>query len=142
MAMKTLPSHGVCFVCGKENRLGFQLQFSVNESESRLVTRFSFRPEHQGPPGYAHGGSLAAVLDEIMGIAVGYFVHLALAAKIEVSYRLPVPLGEMVEAEAWVTVKRARKVYARGLLLYRGKPAVRGKGLYIRPAWLERKKES
>jgi acyl-coenzyme A thioesterase PaaI-like protein len=52
-----------------------------------------FGPKAEGPPGHAHGGSVAAVLDEAMGLAVWLAHRAAVAAHIEVDFRNPVPLG-------------------------------------------------
>jgi acyl-coenzyme A thioesterase PaaI-like protein len=58
-----------------------------------------FGPQAQGPPGHAHGGSVAAVLDEAMGLAVWLAHRAAVAAHIAVDFRAPVPLGTTARVE-------------------------------------------
>ena len=58
-----------------------------------------FGPRSEGPPGHAHGGSVAAVLDEAMGLAVWLAHRPAVAAHIEVDFRHPVPLGTTARVE-------------------------------------------
>lgn len=53
----------------------------------------------EGPPGHAHGGSMAAVLDEAMGLAVWLAHRAAVAAHIEVDFRNPLPLGTTARLE-------------------------------------------
>jgi len=60
---RRLTEHGVCFVCGRENPHGIGVQWWVRE-DGTVYARVTFREAQQGPPGHAHGGALAAVLDE------------------------------------------------------------------------------
>lgn len=57
-----------------------------------------FGPHTEGPPGHAHGGSMAAALDEAMGLAVWLTHRAAVAAHLETDFRQPIPLGTTVVA--------------------------------------------
>jgi acyl-coenzyme A thioesterase PaaI-like protein len=61
----------------------------------------TFGPHTEGPPGHAHGGAMAAVLDEAMGLAVWLAHRAAVAAHLEADFREPIPLGAtlLVETE-------------------------------------------
>ncbi|MGZ8414272.1 MAG: PaaI family thioesterase [Gemmatirosa sp.] len=74
-----------------------------------------FDPKTEGPPGHAHGGSVAAVLDEAMGLAVWLAHRAAVAAHIEVDFRSPVPLGitARVETTPGEATERKSAVAAR-----------------------------
>ena len=61
-----------------------------------------FGPRTEGPPGHAHGGSVAAVLDEAMGLAVWLAHRAAVAAHLETDFRQPIPLGSVVTVETAV----------------------------------------
>lgn len=95
-ARKLQPlAHGAlnrCFGCGQANRTGLRLKFFVDEEQTifcplRLARRF------EGPPGYAHGGVIATLLDEAMSKANRQFGVLAMTRQMEVEYLRPVPLG-------------------------------------------------
>ena len=95
-ARKLQPlAHGAlnrCFGCGQANRSGLRLKFFVDEQQTifcplRLARRF------EGPPGYAHGGVIATLLDEAMSKANRQFGVLAMTRQMEVEYLKPVPLG-------------------------------------------------
>jgi len=95
-ARKLQPlAHGAlnrCFGCGQANRTGLRLKFFVDEEQTifcplRLARRF------EGPPGYAHGGVIATLLDEAMSKANRQFGVLAMTRQMEVEYLKPVPLG-------------------------------------------------
>jgi acyl-coenzyme A thioesterase PaaI-like protein len=62
----------------------------------------TFGPHTEGPPGHAHGGSMAAVLDEAMGLAVWLAHRAAVAAHLEADFRQPIPLGTTVRVETVV----------------------------------------
>lgn len=88
-------AHGAlnhCFGCGQENRSGLRLRFLVDDSgtivcHTRLALRFA------GPPGHAHGGVIATLLDEAMSKANRARQVVAMTRQMEVQYLRPVPLG-------------------------------------------------
>jgi uncharacterized protein (TIGR00369 family) len=61
-----LPHTAGCLVCGPGNAKGFRLHLFVDPETGIVQTRFSPKQEHIGFVGVAHGGVLAAVLDEVM----------------------------------------------------------------------------
>ena len=139
-----LPEHGICFVCGTENEKGMGLVWCVQKTQApqqedeplppgavRIYAEFEFDEAQQGPPGHAHGGASAAVIDEAMGAVVWQSGLRALLANLNLDYRLPVPLHTPVRAEAWLERMEGRKAYARGQILVGGKVAVEGSGLFV-----------
>ena len=89
------PNSHMCFVCGLQNPFGLHLHF-YDDGRSEVTSHFVIQPNHQGYPGVAHGGIVAAILDEVGGRTVmiadpdRFFV----TAKFEIKYRQPVPIGE------------------------------------------------
>lgn len=73
--------------------------------DGALVAKVRFGPACQGPPGHAHGGSIAAVLDDAMGVAAWVQGHRVVAGDIRVRFRNGVPLGTI----ATVTTRMDRK---------------------------------
>ena len=51
-----------------------------------------FGPEAEGPPGHAHGGSIATVLDQAMGHCAWYKGHPCVAGQFTVQFRSMAPL--------------------------------------------------
>ena len=97
-----------------------------------VSSEFTLTLAQQGPPGHAHGGLSAAVLDEVMGAAVWQAGYTVAAAKIEVNYRKPVPLEKLITTKGYITRRRGRKIYARGeIYLEDGTLLVEGKGLFV-----------
>src|SRR6059036_1991934 len=56
-----------CFACGMSNPDGMPLKFVFDEGRDRFVCRFRLSKRYTGPPGHAHGGIIATILDEAMG---------------------------------------------------------------------------
>jgi acyl-coenzyme A thioesterase PaaI-like protein len=74
--MDPIPEHGPCFVCGTQNPHSMGVTWWARD-DGAVVTEVALTESQQGPPGYAHGGASAALLDEAMGAAVwraGYTV--------------------------------------------------------------------
>ena len=67
--------------------------------DGTVWARAVFGPGAEGPPGHAHGGALAALLDEAMGMAALATGRIVVAARIEVDFRALVPLGDVVTVE-------------------------------------------
>jgi uncharacterized protein (TIGR00369 family) len=83
-----------CFGCGKDNADGMRLRFTLDEEHRRFVCRFKLSKRYVGPPGHAHGGVIATILDEAMG-KVNKLRHvIALTSEMTVNYLKPVPLGQ------------------------------------------------
>ncbi len=85
--------------------------------DGRLVGRVWFGPGAEGPPGHAHGGSLAAILDEAMGASAWLAGHPVLAGEITIRFRAMVRLGSILKLEAGVVDVDGRKVTTFGMLV-------------------------
>ncbi|GMV41476.1 MAG: hypothetical protein AMXMBFR64_31920 [Myxococcales bacterium] len=100
--------------------------------DGAVVGRVWFGPGTEGPPGHAHGGSIAAVLDEAMGAAVWHAGHPVVAANLSVDFRRMLPLGTDATFECHITSIEGRKVRTRGRLLgSNGELFAEGAGLYV-----------
>lgn len=81
-------------MCGLNNPAGVRAPFYSMEDGS-VVTRFSYREEHQSYPGRVHGGLITAMLDELGLRALwakegGEFTY-GVTLSLETKYRHPVP---------------------------------------------------
>jgi acyl-coenzyme A thioesterase PaaI-like protein len=78
--------------------------------------RFFVKQDHQGPPGFAHGGVIAAALDEAMSLAVHALGTLALTSEFEVDLRAPVPIGAFAEVESRLERREAGRLELSAVL--------------------------
>lgn len=92
----------------------FDVEMSVIDKE--VSAKVMFHERHEGPPGHAHGGSIATVMDELMGCAAFAAGYMALAAHLEVDYRKPVPLHTALIATTDVVKEGNRSVHVKGQL--------------------------
>jgi uncharacterized protein (TIGR00369 family) len=89
-----------CFVCGADNPRGLGLRFDCDERARRIRGRFRLDESCQGPPGFVHGGIIAALLDEAMGKLSRLAGAPAVTAALEVRYLRPIRVGESILVEA------------------------------------------
>lgn len=83
-----------CFACGSDNPQGMRLKFFLDEQTRQATCTFKLSRRYQGPPGHAHGGIIATILDEAMGKINRLHKVLALTRSMHIDYLKPVPLGE------------------------------------------------
>src|ERR1700760_3890848 len=88
------PRKNHCFGCGHDNSQGMRLKFTLDEESRRANCHFKLSRKYTGPPGHAHGGIIATILDEAMGKVNKFRNVLALTASMEIKYLKPVPLGQ------------------------------------------------
>ena len=82
-----------CFGCGPDNRCGMRLRFTADEAARTVACRVRLPRRFEGPPGHAHGGIVATILDEAMGKVNKMYGLIALTRRMEIDYLKPVPLG-------------------------------------------------
>ncbi|HKF23008.1 MAG TPA: PaaI family thioesterase [Candidatus Angelobacter sp.] len=85
-----------CFACGKDNPHGMHLKFFIDEAKRVATCNVKLTRRYQGPPGHAHGGIIAVILDEAMGKINKLSNVIALTRCMNVEYLKPVPLGQML----------------------------------------------
>ena len=85
-------------------------------NEPGIAAKAWFGPGAEGPPGYAHGGSIAAVLDEALGAAAWLDGHHAVVARLAIDLREMVPIGIDATVRSFVERVDGRKVYCRARL--------------------------
>jgi uncharacterized protein (TIGR00369 family) len=103
-ATREIPlAHGAqnaCFGCGDDNPVGLHLKFFIDE-EGRVLCRFRLSAQFQGPPGHAHGGIIATLLDEAMSKANRRRNITAMTRHMSIDYLRPVPLQSDLLLEGW-----------------------------------------
>lgn len=128
---RQLPYHGWCFVCGNENPHSIGLTWFVDD-DGVMTAEFVLNEAQQGPPGYAHGGASAAILDEAMGLVVWAAGHKVAAVNLEINYHKPLPLLQPLSLEARITQMDERKIFSMGeIKLADSTVAVSGRGIYV-----------
>ena len=129
--IQTLPEHGWCFICGSTNPNSLGVRWLLLEDKS-IYAEVKLTLAQQGPPGFAHGGASAGLLDEAMGSAVWVAGHQVVAAELKVNYLKPLPLDQTVYITARVEKKEGRAVYAQAEINFAdGMVIAKGQGVYV-----------
>jgi uncharacterized protein (TIGR00369 family) len=119
-----------CFGCGKDNREGMRLRFYFDANHA--VCNFRLPKRYQGPPGHAHGGIIATILDEAMGKVNKLRSVIALTKTMNVEYLRPVPLGMPLIAVGRERTVRGRKHYnVAEIRNQAGEVLARSQGVFI-----------
>ena len=95
-------------VSGIDNPMGINARMIRDGEEA--VLRATLRSAHQGAPGRAHGGIVAAMFDEAMGLVISMMQVMAFTGWLKVTYRAGTPLHEELEIRARMTGKEGRKI--------------------------------
>ncbi|MCM2265698.1 MAG: PaaI family thioesterase [Desulfuromonadales bacterium] len=101
------------FVSGDPTGKRFRVRY-YRDCEGQLVARIWFGPETEGPPGNAHGGSIAAVLDEVLGLAAWAAGYAIVVGKLNIHFQKLLPLRTVVEVRSRVVSAEGRKVMVHG----------------------------
>jgi acyl-coenzyme A thioesterase PaaI-like protein len=105
-----ISHHDLCFGCGSANLFGLQLELE-QQADGTVSGRFFVKQDHQGPPGAAHGGVVAAALDEAMSLALHAEGTYALTGRLEIDLRAPAPVGAFVRLEAAIKRREQDKIW-------------------------------
>ena len=105
------------FVSGEPDGDRYRVRYYKN-NEQELRARIWFGPETEGPPGHSHGGAMAAVLDEVLGLAAWTAGYAIVVGNLNISFRNLLPLGAVVTVESTVVSAQGRKVMVEGKICH------------------------
>jgi len=132
MAKIVLQGDNKCFVCGKGNPYGLQLDFIINREDESISTEFTPTKTYQGFVDIIHGGIISTVLDEAM-VKLAFELGInAVTAKMETKFRKPVFSGERLKITGRILKKDKKWIEAEALAYRDGEIVAETKGLLIR----------
>lgn len=103
-----------------------------------VVARCTLRASHVGPPGRAHGGVVATLLDQVVGMASAAVDRPGMTAGLDIRYRGATPYGAPLEVRARYTHTEGRKHFATGEIVADGVVTASALGVFIgHPEWSE-----
>jgi acyl-coenzyme A thioesterase PaaI-like protein len=80
------------------------------DGDAAVSARTTVDPMFQGPPGRVHGGVVAMIADEVMGMVNRVVGQRAFTARLTVNLRAPAPTGEALEFRARQRERTGRKI--------------------------------
>lgn len=111
----SLVGESLVFVSGDPHGNRFRIRYFRND-EQNLTARIWFGPDTAGPPGHAHGGSIAAIFDEVLGLAAWAAGYPIVVGNLNVSFRQLLPLLTVVQLDSEIVSAEGRKVLVKGKL--------------------------
>lgn len=107
--------------------------WSVQGEDGRRQLRGAarFGPVYEGPPACVHGGVIAEVFDELLGLAGVVAGQGGMTGTLTVRYRRPTPLLVDLDLEARVTDRQGRKLYCWGGISHRGELTAEADGVFV-----------
>lgn len=111
---------------------GFGVTFSLEGDV--YVAHYVFKPHQQGPPSIAHGGAVAALIDEAMTATVFKSgLGPAFTVNLNISYRAPIYIGEHIRILGKIIALEGRKISLHSeVYLPNDTLATEADGLFIR----------
>lgn len=104
--------------------------------DGTVTAELSLGAEYQGPPGCVHGGIIALLFDEMLGLANAASKSVGMTVDLRVTYVSPTPLGANLRFEAHQHTIEGRKIRTGGTLHADGKLTSYVEGLFVTPKWL------
>jgi uncharacterized protein (TIGR00369 family) len=107
--------YGRCFGCGPEHPNGLHIRcFQTDEG---VLSPIVVPREYEGPPGVAHGGIVAAYLDEVLaGAALRATGRVCVTGELTVRYVRPVPAATPILGRARLLEDHGRYLDVEGQL--------------------------
>jgi acyl-coenzyme A thioesterase PaaI-like protein len=93
--------------------------------------RVTYNHVYEGPPNCVHGGVIAELFDELMGLAVVIAERPAMTGTLTVRYRKPTPLLAPLDLVSRFTSSKGRKVQAWAGIYHDGALTAEADGLFI-----------
>ncbi|HET9772820.1 MAG TPA: PaaI family thioesterase [Acidimicrobiia bacterium] len=118
-----------CIVSGAANPMG--LGMSLWRDGDEALARVRLGHAFEGAPGRAHGGIVASIFDDVMGIVLTIHSTPAFTARLTVSYLAPAPIGVELEFRARLTSREGRKLCMAAEATHKGTLIAEAEGVFI-----------
>ena len=114
---------------GPANPLAPRIDMRV---EGDTVTgHVTFGRAYQGPPGQVHGGVIAGVYDQVLGLANFVVGRPGFTGTLSVRYNAPTPLGQPLRFEARQEGVEGRKLFTNGRCFHGETLVSQAEGIFI-----------
>jgi hypothetical protein len=98
-----------------------------------VIGRGVFGAAYEGPPSFVHGGWVACLFDEMLGIANIESGQPGMTARLIVHYRRPTPLFRELRVRAWVDRIEGRRIMSRAEVYDGETLTAEAEGLFVQP---------
>ena len=134
--MEKQPGARVCFICGRENELSLKADYYNDTVNQQVVSEVIIPAHFNGWPGHAHGGLVAALLDEAAFRAIwidGNFRRAMLTVNLKIQLRRPTPTEQHLKTVGWILeINETRAKTAAEVRLADGTVVARGEATLVK----------
>ena len=115
-----LVDDSTCFVCGKENKNGLQLDIHMDEKSGTAWAETVIDERFCGWAGVVHGGIVSSLLDELMAYAAFTVYKSGVTGELTVKFKKPVPTQKKIRIEGKIDSNKGRIIFASAKILFEG----------------------
>ncbi len=123
--------HEMSPVSGVGNPLAPPLNMWMTDGEAHGSATLGWA--YEGPPGCVHGGYVAALFDDFMGMAQRLGKQPGMTGSLLVRYRRPTPLNTELRLRAWLASAEGRKTRIKAEMCAGDTVTAECEALFIRP---------
>ncbi|MDO8862839.1 PaaI family thioesterase [Haliea sp. E1-2-M8] len=124
-------NHELNALGGWSNPLSPQLNMWLQDDRAFGTVRCGYA--YEGPPGYIHGGFIAAIFDQFLGMAQLAGNNPGMTGTLTVRYHRPTPLNTDLDLSAQLTESVGRKTTVKGEMHADGILTASCECLFVRP---------
>lgn len=124
-------SHEINALGGWSNPLSPGLNMWLDGTKAYGTVRCGYA--YEGPPGFIHGGFVAAIMDQFLGMAQIVGQKPGMTGTLKMRYLRPTPLNTNLDLEAEVFILEGRKTLVKGEMRAGDRVTATCEGLFIRP---------
>ena len=118
-------------IVGPLNPLSPPVDFQV-QPDRTVRGSVTLHEGYNGPPwNLAHGGVIAAIFDELLGVGSIAAAGGGFTGQLTVNYRKPTPILQPIELHAWLDRQEGRKLHMRGEMRHDGVVTADAEGIFI-----------
>lgn len=119
----------MCMVCGPANPSNLGVEAWIDGD--RVFGTVPLDDRHAGAPGFAHGGAIAAIMDDLLGSVLLLIDTPAVTASLTVDFKAPALLERRLELEAWCEGIDGRKLHLCGVARQDGVVVAEARSLFL-----------
>jgi acyl-coenzyme A thioesterase PaaI-like protein len=118
-------------IAGHANPLAAPLSVAADPDAELVRGEVTFGPAFEGAPGCVHGGFVAAVLDEALGMACIFSGGPGMTGELTTRYLKHTPISQPLRIEARLVSVDGRKIRTAGEVYHGDQVVAEGHGLFI-----------
>lgn len=120
-----------CFICGPGNPIGLKTRPICDAATGRAWMTVTIPAAYQGWEGMAHGGIIAALLDEVSAYAAMSVTTQIVTGELKIRYLKPVPIEREITLEAHVGERIRRSIKVEAVLTFQGDTLARSEARMV-----------